>query len=222
MKITDKIELYNCDNMELMAKYPDNYFDLAVVDPPYNVGASDGSFGGQKSKPSKISGKLNGKHYANHDKTPDEEYFKELFRVSKNQIIWGANYYPQFLNHSGAIVWDKLTTGPLSDCELAYQSFNKLVTKYTSAWSGFNKGNESDFNKIRVHPNQKPVNLYSWLLQTYAKQGEKILDTHLGSMSIAIACHDYGFELVGCELDKEYYNKGIQRVKNHVSQQKLF
>ena len=111
------------DSLEAMKMMEDNAYDLAIVDPPYNVGASNGNFGGQKKKPSKISGKTKAKHYANHDRTPDEEYFNELFRVSKNQIIWGSNYYPQYLTHSGAIVWDKLTTGPLSDCELAVQSF---------------------------------------------------------------------------------------------------
>jgi site-specific DNA-methyltransferase (adenine-specific) len=216
------IEFYNEDCIELMKRYPDNYFELAIVDPPYNVGASDGVFGGQKKKPSKISGKLNGKHYANHNKTPDKDYFFELFRVSKNQIIWGSNYYPQFLNHSGAIVWDKLTTGVLSDCEIAYQSFNKLVTKCVFPWSGFNKGNESEFHKIRVHPNQKPVALYKWLLKNYAKQGDKILDTHGGSMSSAIACYDMGFDLVITELDKEYFDKAKKRFDDHVSQLSLF
>jgi site-specific DNA-methyltransferase (adenine-specific) len=202
--------------MEYMKTIPDKHFDLAIVDPPYNVSASDGKFGGQKSKPSLISNKTNAKHYANHNKTPDEEYFNELFRISKNQIIWGSNYYPQYLYHSGAIVWDKLTTGPLSDCELAFQSFNKLVYKYTQAWTGFNKGGDTS---TRIHPNQKPVKLYDWLLKNYAKEGDKILDTHLGSGSSAIAAHYAGFEFVGCELDTDYYKAACERFNEATKQQ---
>jgi site-specific DNA-methyltransferase (adenine-specific) len=203
------------DNMELMKRYPDNYFDLAIVDPPYNVGASDGSFGnrGYDSKTSKL------KHYANHDKTPTKDYFDELFRVSKNQIIWGSNYYPEYLNHSGAIIWHKKTDGPLSDCEIAYQSFNKLVKYYFSEWQGFLKGGEKS---ERVHPNQKPIRLYELLLKNYAKEGDKILDTHLGSGSIAIACHNYKYNLTACELHPEYFEKAKQRIINHVAQQSLF
>lgn len=201
--------------MEYMATLPDKAFELAIVDPPYNVGASDGKFGGKKSHPSLISGKLNGKHYANHDKTPDKEYFNELFRVSKNQIIWGSNYYPQYLYHSGAIIWDKLTTGPLSDCEIAFQSFNKLVIKFTHPWSGFNKGCDKS---QRIHPNQKPINLYQWLLKNYAKQGDKILDTHLGSGSSAIAADIMGFDFTGLEIDKDYFEAALDRFNRHKQQ----
>ena len=201
--------------MELMSRYPDNYFDLAIVDPPYNVGASDGSFGnrGYDSKTSKL------KHYANHDKTPDEDYFKELFRISKNYIVWGANYYPQFFTHTGALIWHKKNDNPLSDCEIAFQSIDKRVKYFWSEWQGFLKGGEKG---DRLHPNQKPVRLYKWILDNYAKKGDKILDTHLGSGSIAIACHDYGFELTACELDPEYFEKAKQRIINHVAQQSLF
>ena len=205
----------NEDNMELMARYKDNYFDLAIVDPPYNVGAYDGSFGnrGKDSKTSKL------KKYANYDKTPTKKYFIELFRVSKNQIIWGSNYYPQFLIHSGAIIWHKKVDGPLSDCEIAYQSFNKLVKYYYHQWQGFLKGGEKT---TRVHPNQKPIGLYEWTLLKYAKEGDKILDTHLGSGSIAIACHNLGFDLTACELDKEYYNAAIKRIEQHKAQIRMF
>jgi len=216
---SDNIHLYQIDCMNYMKDLPDNAFDLAIVDPPYNVNASDGRFGGQKSKPSKISGKLNGKHYTNHNKTPSGEYFNFLFRISKNQIIWGSNYYPQFLFHSGAIIWDKKTTGPLSDCEIAFQSFNKLVIKYTHEWSGFKKGNDKS---IRIHPNQKPIALYKWLLKNYATPDMKIIDTHGGSMSSVIACADFGCEIVCCEIDEDYYNAGKQRVINHMNQLKLF
>ena len=218
-EIIGNAELYLGDCMGYMATLPDKAFDLAIVDPPYAVGASDGNFGGKKLKPSMISGKLNGKHYANHDVTPDEYYFSELFRVSKNQIIWGSNYYPQHLKHSGAIVWDKLTTGPLSDCEIAFQSFNKLVYKYTQAWTGFNKGGDKH---QRIHPNQKPVKLYEWLLTNYAKPGQRILDTHLGSGSSAIAAHNLGFQLVGIELDEDYFNAACQRIENEQRQKRMF
>jgi site-specific DNA-methyltransferase (adenine-specific) len=225
MNIPDYIKISNECNLNMMARYPDGFFDLAIVDPPYVVGASDGKFGGKKKKPSKISGKLNVGHYANHDKLPDEKYFKELFRVSKNQIIWGSNYYPQFLNHSGAIVWDKLTTGVLSDCEIAYQSFNKLVFKYVHAWSGFNKGNDKS---QRIHPNQKPVGLYVYLLKKFAQKGDKILDTHLGSGSIAIAIDSANkiekmdLTLFACELHKGFFEVTQNRVSNKCNWQSVF
>jgi site-specific DNA-methyltransferase (adenine-specific) len=225
MKVTDKITITNEDNMLLMARYPDNYFDLAIVDPPYNVSASNGSFGrgGKKSKIKENRKDL--KHYSNYNKTPELEYFNELFRVSKNQIIWGANYYPEFLKHSGWLVWDKdKKDGILSMAELAYQSIDNRVMIFKHEWEGFRKGSgsfEDGHNRV-IHPNEKPVKLYKYCLKNYAKEGNKILDTHLGSGSIAIACHDYGFDLTACELDKEYYDKAIQRIKNHTSQQTLF
>ena len=208
--------------MVLMERYPDKYFDLAIVDPPYNVGASDGKFGrggngGGKYAPSVPR---NLKHYANYNKTPGSDYFNELFRVSKNQIIWGANYYPKYLTHSGWIVWNKLNTGPLSDGELAYQSINKLVRIFNLKWSGFLK--DDKYSKNIIHPNQKPVKLYKWLLDNYANPGDKILDTHLGSGSIAIACHDYSFDLTACEIDKDYYEAAMKRLRNHQMQGKLF
>jgi len=215
------IEMLNMDCMEYMSTLPDKAFELAIVDPPYNVGASDGTFGGKSAAPSRVT-TANGKHYANHNSTPQQEYFDELFRVSKNQIIWGANYYPEYLYHSGWIVWDKLTTGPLSDCELAFQSINKLVAKFTSAWTGFNKGNKEERETERIHPNQKPVNLYRWLLSRYAKPGDKILDTHGGSGSICIACHDLGYDLTWMELDKDYYDAACERYRIHASQTQLF
>jgi site-specific DNA-methyltransferase (adenine-specific) len=148
------------------------------------------------------------------DEIPRPEYFKELMRVSKNQIIWGGNYFIEHLyNTRGIICWDKKQMmETLSRWEFRWTSFDKVAKTY--------EVRSQDVN--RFHPTAKPIQLYKFCLDNYAKQGDKILDTHLGSMSIAIACHDYGFELVGAELDKEYYDKGIQRVKNHVSQQKLF
>ena len=211
MKITDKIEITNEDNMELMARYPDNYFDLAIVDPPYGLDKKLSSGGGKmKNSPFK---KLY-KNSSQWDILPNEEYFTELFRVSKNQIIWGANYFFDYLgNTRGIICWDKKQFMPtFSRIEMAWTSFDTVARLY--------EGTSTDLN--RFHPTQKPVALYKWLLDKYAKQGDKILDTHLGSGSIAIACHDYGFEMVGCELDKEYFDKGVERITNHVKQLTLF
>lgn len=210
MKITDKITITNEDNMQLMARYPDNYFELAIVDPPYGIGAENHA--GKKENGWKQWGKKDW-----DSKTPDEEYFLELFRVSKNQIIWGGNYMTEYLPSSmGWIIWDKGQRDfSLADGEMAWTSFNKAMR----IWEYARAKTISD-NKI--HPTQKPVALYKWILNKYAKQGDKILDTHLGSGSIAIACHDYGFELTACELDAEYYENAVQRIKNHTNQQNLF
>ena len=219
MKVTDKIEITNEDNMELMARYPDNYFDLAIVDPPYGIG-EDGLKNHSRVKAT------NPKLYTpkNWDnESPKIEYFNELIRVSKNQIILGANHFISKIpyNSSCWIVWNKENSGDFADCELAYTSFNTAVRMFSFRWNGMLQGDMKN-KEIRIHPTQKPVALYKWLLDKYAKQGDKIIDTHLGSGSIAIACHDYDFELTACELDKEYYDKAIERIKNHVSQQKLF
>jgi len=187
------VELLNIDCMEYMAGCADNSFDLAIVDPPYAVGACDGKFGGKKGHESKVYAWHNGKKYVNWDTTPSDDYFIFLFRISKNQIIWGSNYYPESLYHSGAIVWVKKNGGPLSDCEIAFQSFNKLVKRYDQQWSGFLKGGEKS---LRIHPNQKPIALYNWLLENYAVKGQRILDTHLGSGSSAIAAHYFGADFV--------------------------
>jgi len=213
MKITDKIEITNEDNMDLMARYPDKYFNLAIVDPPYGIGANKMTLGNGKKK---IYRGVN-----DWDKTiPNKEYFDELFRVSKNQIVWGGNYMTEFLKPTSSwLFWDKGTgENDFADGELAWSSFGGALRKLTKSWVGANAKDESE----RMHPTQKPIYLYKWILDKYANQGNKILDTHLGSGSIAIACHDYGFELTACELDAEYYEKAVQRIKNHVSQQKLF
>lgn len=210
------LDIRNSDCMEVMQAMPDKWADIAIVDPPYNVGASDGNFG---AHPGCYRKDL--KHYANHNLTPGEKYFGELFRVSKNQIIWGMNYYPQYLYHSGAIIWFKKTGGPLSDAEIAFQSFSKLVLIYQHKWTGFRK-ESSDKGMFRIHPNQKPVALYEWLLTKYAKKGDKILDTHGGSMSIAIACHNLGFDLTAAELDKDYYDAAMKRITFHQAQKRLF
>ena len=217
MKITDKIEITNEDNMQLMARYPDNYFDLAIVDPPYGIGADKAQNNGGE--------KFGYKKYKDSDwdnSIPSDEYFKELFRVSKNQIVWGGNYMTEFLNPSmGWIIWNKMQRDfSLADGEMAWTSFNKAMRIFDLSRGQAIQENNQGLDKF--HPTAKPISLYKWILDKYAKEGDKILDTHLGSGSIAIACHDYGFELTACELDSEYYDKAIQRIKNHVSQQKLF
>ena len=220
MKVTDKITITQEDNMELMARYPDNYFDLSIVDPPYGIG-EDGAKNHSRGKAAKAK-KYTPKSWDTF--SPLHGYFKELKRVSKNQIIFGANHFIEKIpnaNSSCWIVWNKLNTGDFADCELAYTSFNSAVRKFDFMWNGMLQGDMKN-KETRIHPTQKPVALYKWLLDKYAKPNDKILDTHLGSGSIAIACHDYGFELTACELDREYYDKAIKRIKNHTAQTKLF
>lgn len=215
MKITDKITVTNEDNILLMKRYPDKYFDLAIVDPPYGIG----EHGGKSESRCKATGVKPSK-YKNKGwdiLAPNKEYFDELIRVSKNQIIWGANHFLG-KNSSCWIVWDKDNgNNDFADCELAWTSFSSAVRKFRFKWHGMLQEDMKN-KEIRIHPTQKPVALYKWLLDRYAKPGDKILDTHLGSGSIAIACHDYGFELTACELDKDYYDDGVKRIQNHVSQ----
>lgn len=212
MKLTDKIEITNEDNMLLMSRYPDNYFDLAIVDPPYGLGTKTTDGGSKKNSQTKFMKDIRRSNWDNS--IPTKEYFNELKRVSKNHIVWGGNYMAEHLGNTKCIlIWDKMTYIPtMSQFEFAFCSMNKHPQLI--------KINSNDVN--RQHPTQKPIELYKWLLDKYAKQGDKIVDTHLGSGSIAIACHDYGFDLTACELDSEYYEKAVQRIKNHVSQQKLF
>lgn len=214
MKVTDKITITNEDNMELMSRYDDNHFDLAIVDPPYKnefvIVASDNA--------SKV--KRNGNLKTLNNNVPTKEYFDELKRVSKNQIIWGVNYYEIYLG-AGRIVWDKDNTGVYSDCELAYHSFSDVTRKFKWRWNGMLQQDMKN-KEVRIHPTQKPIRLYEWLLDNYAKEGDKILDTHLGSGSIAISCHNRVFELTACELDKEYYNAAIKRINQHKAQLTMF
>ena len=218
MKVTDKIEITNEDNMELLKNTPDNFYELAITDPPYGINISKtGKLGGEKCAKVKDYGK---KEWDSN--IPSAEYFKELQRVSKNQIIWGGNYMIEHLQNTPCfLIWDKNNTGNFADAELAWTSFETSTRIFKSTWNGMLQHDMKN-KDIRIHPTQKPVRLYEWLLMNYAKEGDKILDTHLGSGSIAIACHNLGFELTACELDKEYYDKAIERIKNHVSQQKLF
>ena len=157
---------------------------------------------------------------------PNINYFKELIRVSRNQIIWGANHFIENIpsaNSSSWVVWDKKNGKTYqSDCELAYTSFNKAVRKFAYLWSGMIQEQQNkDLVEKRIHPTQKPVKLYEWLLMNYAKEGDKILDTHLGSGSIAIACHNLQYDLTACELDKEYFEAAMKRLNNHTAQLRI-
>jgi len=208
MKITNE------DNMKLMARYEDNYFDLAIVDPPYGIGID----GQKESKKGKKSDRKYHKQKQWDNAIPNKDYFNELQRVSKNQIIWGANYFVKHLTKGtkGWVVWFKGQIGlTMSDCELAYSSFQK-ATRVVNI-------NRVDLLKQNtIHPTEKPIRLYQWLLDNYAKEGDKILDTHLGSGSIAIACHNLGYDLTACELDKDYYDSAIKRIEQHKAQIRMF
>ena len=210
-EITGKISIYNCDCMELLKQTPDNYYSLALVDPPYGIGISKNPVRQQHEK----------KEWDNS--IPTKKYFNELFRVSKHQIIWGANYFPQFLEKSkGWIVWYKGQMGlTMSDCELAYSNIKSptrvINIHRTHVWK-----------EKPIHPTQKPTKLYQWLLTNYAEEGDKILDTHLGSGSIAIAVDSVNkiekmnLTLTACELDKDYYDAAMKRINEQTNWQSLF
>jgi len=199
------IELLNMDCMEYMKGLEDNAFDLAIVDPPYGIDINSsgrlGHYGGR------------GKKWDNE--TPTDEYFKELSRVSENQIIWGANYFKMPPTRC-FLIWDKQQPEGVSfaSCEYAWTSFDQSAKTY------YQRPQSAD--PMRIHPTQKPVKLYEWLLSNYAKEGDKILDTHLGSGSSAIAAHYGGFEFVGTELDEDYYNAAKARFDNETKQQAMF
>jgi site-specific DNA-methyltransferase (adenine-specific) len=205
---SDKITVTNEDNMQLMARYPDNYFDLAIVDPPYGLERFKKG-GSHVNKYGSENGQWN-------NEKPTKKYFKELFRVSKNQIIWGANNF-ELPTSEYFIIWQKSNAEDFSFamCEMAWTNCKVPAKVYKKLHVSVN-------DKNKIHPTQKPAELYKWLLDKYAKQGDKILDTHLGSGSIAIACYDYGFELTACELDTEYYEAAKKRFLNHSAQTKLF
>lgn len=197
--------------MELMARYPDKYFELAIVDPEFGIGAGKMNHGKGKNKEWKT-----GKDW--DSSPPDEKYFQELFRVSQNQIIFGANYF-DLPRGKGWIYWSKDKQDGLDqgDGELAWTSFLTVCRETRIVWDGF-RGSDG----IKIHPTQKPVALYKWLLSRYAHAGDKILDTHLGSGSIAIACNDLGFDLTACELDTDYFTASIERIQRENQQIKLF
>ena len=212
--MTDSIKLYNIDCMEYMKSIPDKYFDLAVVDPPYGIGDTFIGFssGSKKGKLERIH-----KEMKWDNATPTDEYFSELKRISKKQIIWGANYFNSFCS-GGALIWYKNRGGnTLSQCEIASVSGQKKVDYVPlQILTGFCS------NEERIHPTQKPVALYSWILEKYSKPTDKILDTHLGSGSSAIAAHRFGIaEFVGCELDKEYFDAACKRFKEQTAQMSI-
>lgn len=213
------IQITNEDNMELMARYPDNHFELAIVDPPYGIGMDNQKVRTKPNRPNTYlragENQYNGSNKWDNE-IPTEQYFAELFRVSKNQIIWGSNYFTKFLPMGfGWIYWDKqMGENNFSSGEFAFQSI-QVKSSFFSYPSMRVKG-------TRIHPTQKPVKLYEWLLMNYAKEGDKILDTHLGSGSTAIACHNLNFDLTACELDKEYYDAAMKRLKQHQSQIRMF
>jgi site-specific DNA-methyltransferase (adenine-specific) len=198
------IEITNEDNMELMARYEDNYFDLSIVDPPYRDE-------NQPTKDMRANGSMK-----SLEGRPTQEYWNELFRVSKEQIIWGANNFklPQF---KGFLVWDKGIPFNFTMSMAEIASFSEGLSTISKIHKLRIAGAEN-----RIHPTQKPVKLYEFLLMHYAKEGDKVLDTHLGSGSIAIACHNLGYSLTACELDKDYYEAAIKRLKQHQAQQTLF
>jgi len=205
--------VYLEDCMIGMARYPDKYFDLAIVDPPYGIGANKMTLGNGR--------KTIFRGASDWDKhPPSEAYFNEIFRTSKNQIVWGANNMTKFLPHKSSwIFWDKKTgENDFSDGELAWTSFGGRLRKCTKGWVG---NNAKDYGQ-RIHPTQKPVAIYKWLLHNYAKQGDKILDTHLGSGSSRIAAYDMGFDFTAFELDKEYFDAQEKRFNQFKSQLKLF
>jgi len=191
--------------MDLMSRYPDNYFDLAIVDPPYGI-LNKTKRGGDR--------KFNMKEYAQWDVKPNDEYFNELFRVSKNQIIWGGNYFGQLWLRSeynkGYIIWDKKQPESLNNFAMAEMAWSSLDRPAKIFHYSVRK------NRNKTHPTQKPLDLYNWLLKMYAKQGDKILDTHLGSGTIAIACYNAGISLTGCEISESYFEKSIEKIKEHL------
>ncbi len=213
------IELINADCQDIMPKYEDNYFDLAVCDVPYGIG-EDGS----KSKSREGFGLYKGKtKYVakNWDKSlPTKEYFNELIRISKNQIIWGANHFVSKIPYDSScwIVWDKdNSTCDFADCELAWTSFKTAVRLHKYKWHGMLQQNMKH-KEHRIHPTQKPIALYKWLLENYAEKGMKIFDSHMGSGSSAIAAHYYGCDFVGIEIDKEYFDAAKKRIEKETLQ----
>ncbi len=211
------MNITNEDNMKLMSRYEDNHFDLAIVDPPYGGNDAIGLKDNINNK-KQATKRTNYKLFEN--KEPNTKYFEELKRVSKHQIIWGVNFYNNYNFSGGRICWDKKGTA-FGRAELAYYSGSKSVNICEIVWNGMLQHDMKN-KEVRIHPTQKPVKLYEWLLMNYAKEGDKILDTHLGSGSIAIACHNLGYDLTACELDTEYYEAAMKRINQHKQQLRMF
>ncbi len=205
-----KSEIFNQDCMIGMKDFPDNYFDLAVIDPPYGFMKSDN---------------LNFRYDKIYENiAPDADYFLELKRVSKNQIIWGANYFTPHLEPSLAwLCWDKgQPLDNFSDCELAWTSLDILTTVIRLDSYGFNHADKRHNGESTIHPTQKPVAIYQWIFKNYAKRGQKILDTHLGSGSSRIAAYNYKMDFTGYEIDKDYFEASEKRFQKHIAQLKIF
>lgn len=213
---------YNMDCMQGMREFPDRYFDLAIVDPPYG-GVTQGGYMTHNVGQRIGTGLANQKgYYAGlwAQKRPIKEYFEELFRVSKNQIIWGGNYFTKDLPESqGWLIWDKQHPEGIkfADCELAWTSFDQATRIFRYMWNGMLQGDMKN-KENRIHPTQKPVRLYTWILNEFAKAGDKILDTHVGSASSLIACERMGFQYVGFEIDKTYYDLASKRLEEERAQ----
>lgn len=216
------IELLNMDCMEYMRQQPDNAFNLAIVDPPYGINFGEFNRTNKDSK----GNRFKADKYKNADwdsSIPTDDYFRELFRVTKNQIIWGGNYFPYIWGFGGKcfIFWNKGNpVDNFSDGELAWTSFDKVAKVFNFNYYGNIEGNSQ--SKGKIHPTQKPVNLYEWLLKNYANEGDRILDTHLGSASSAIAAHYGGYDFVGTELDEDYYKAACARVETETAQLDMF
>lgn len=224
---------YNMECVEGMKEFPDKYFELAIVDPVYGDVKAGGYMTG-KSKGG-VGPHPNYNYSIWRQPKTDKRYFEELFRVSKNQIIWGGNYFAEEIGKNSTcwIVWDKCNGKThWADCELAWTSFSSAVRMFRFMWNGMMQGKSIEqghvmqgnktLNEKRIHPTQKPVALYKWLLSNYAEPGDKILDTHVGSASSLIACQDLGFDYIGFELDQDYYSAAKQRIERETAQMKLF
>lgn len=210
--------VYLEDCVQGLKRFADKHFDLAIVDPPYGINASKGTWG------SSNKGKVTNYGKKDWDKqTPEQDYFLELRRVSKNQIVWGANHFISRMPFDSScwLVWDKQNTGDFADCELAWCSFNTAVRKFVYRWNGMLQQNMKN-KEIRIHPTQKPVALYEWILQNYASEGDLILDTHVGSGSIRIACDKGGFNFTGFEIDTDYWKAQEKRFSDYKRQLRLF
>jgi DNA modification methylase len=213
-----------------MKEIPDKYFELAIVDPPYFKGPNKRQYYGRQINKLNIKRK----EYSEIQRwdVPKEQYFNELLRVSKNQIIWGINYYDVYLG-SGRIIWDKVNgNSSYSDCEIAYCSTHDSTRLFRYMWNGMNQGKsiseghimqgDKSKNEKRIHATQKPVNLYKWILMNYANPGDKILDTHVGSASSLVACHEMRFDFLGFELDKNMHELASKRLSNSMNQMNMF
>lgn len=210
---------HNVDCMEYMQSVPDKYFDLAVVDPMYGIGENGAKSGSRANLAKRIDYK------PVDDTPPSSAYFLELFRVSKNQIIWGANHFISAFSRDAScwLVWDKDNGGSnYADCELAWTSFPGAVRKFKYLWAGMRQEKQGASHQYRIHPCEKPIALYAWIYSRYAKPGNKILDTHLGSGSSRIAAYDAGLDFVGCEISPHYFKAQEERYQRHIAQQNIF